>query len=74
MQNLKHYITINYLNIRGSLMDYKVFFTGAPIYDTNPEVLVVALEVNSDEDITAGAKFSKINKSSDEMEIYIKEK
>ena len=48
--------------------------TGAPINATNPAVTEVTVEENSDEDITAGAKFSKINKSSDEMEIYMKEK
>ena len=39
--------------------------------DTNPEVLEVAIVSNSDEDITAVSKVSKITKSSDEMEINI---
>ena len=48
-------------------------FTGAPIYDTNNEVLVLALNENADEEITEGSKASKINKSSDDMKIYIEE-
>ena len=41
--------------------------TGAPIYDTNPEVTEVAVEENYDEDITAKCKFSKLNEYSNEM-------
>ena len=47
--------------------------TGAPIDATNLEVPEVAVEENSDEDITAGAKFTKINKASNEMEIDLEE-
>ena len=47
--------------------------TVAPIYATNPEVSAVAVEVNSDEYITSGDKVSKINESSDDMEIDLEE-
>ena len=47
--------------------------TGAPIDARNPEVFVVAVESNYEEDITAGAKASKINEASDDMEINIEE-
>ena len=47
--------------------------TGAPIYDTNPEVTEVAVEENYDEDITARGKVNKINESRDEVEIDIEE-
>ena len=43
--------------------------TGAQIDVTNTEVSAVDLEANSDEDITAVDKVSKINGSSDDMEI-----
>ena len=43
--------------------------TGAQIDVTNTEVSAVDLEANSDEYITAGDKVSKINVSSDDMEI-----
>ena len=47
--------------------------TGARIDATNTEVLVVDVESNSEEDITAGSKVSKINEASNEMEIDIEE-
>ena len=47
--------------------------TGAPINATNPAVTEVTVEENSDEDITAGAKVSKINKARDDMEIDLEE-
>ena len=43
--------------------------SGEPIDATNTEVSAVAVETHSDEDITAGAKVSKINESSNEIEI-----
>ena len=53
--------------------ELKGSLTGSPIYATNPWVQSVAVEENADEYITAGAKFSKINISSNDIEIYIKE-
>ena len=47
--------------------------TGSPIDATNPEVTVVAVDVNNDKDITVGANVIKINKSSNNTEIYIEE-
>ena len=47
--------------------------TGSPIDTTNPEVPKVTAESNADEDITAGAKVSKINKAIDDMEIDLEE-
>ena len=44
-------------------------FTGAPIYATNPEVPTLDVEANSDELITSGAKFNKMNKYRYDMEI-----
>ena len=44
---------------------------GAPIDAKNYEVPMVYVEANSDEDITAGSKVIKINKSSNDMEIYL---
>ena len=41
--------------------ELEVGLTGAPIDATNTEVLEVAVEENYYEDITTGAKFSKIN-------------
>ena len=65
-------------------LDYNEFFerkiiidelegglTGAPIYTKNPGVLVVAVQLNNDEDLKEGSKFGKINESGDEMEIDI---
>ena len=46
---------------------------GAPIDATNAEVSAVAVEANSDEYITAGAKVSKINKYINDMKIYLEE-
>ena len=46
---------------------------GSPVDATNTEVPVVAVEANSDEYITEGAKVSKINESRDETEIDIEE-
>ena len=46
---------------------------GAQIYAKYIEVLVLAVEAISDEDTTAGAKYSKINKVSDNMEIDLEE-
>ena len=43
--------------------------TGAPKYDTNPVVLAVDLEENSDKYITAVTKVSKIIESSYDIEI-----
>ena len=39
----------------------------SPIDATNPEVLAMAIDANDDEDITAGDKVSKINKSINDM-------
>ena len=47
--------------------------TGSPIYATNHELSAVDVESNSDEDVTAGVKVSKIDEYSDEMEIYLEE-
>ena len=47
--------------------------SGEPIDATNTEVSAVAVETHSDEDITAGAKVSKINESSNEIEIDLEE-
>ena len=47
--------------------------TGAPIHATYPEVPEVAIQANDDEDTTSGAKVSKINKSTDDMEIDLGE-
>ena len=47
--------------------------TGATIDATNTEVPAVAVEGNAGEDITVGAKVSKMNESSNDMEIDIKE-
>ena len=44
---------------------------GAPIDAKNYEFPMVYVEANSDEDITAGSKVIKINKSSNDMEIYL---
>ena len=46
-------------------------FSGAPIDVTNPDVPLVAVEANDDEDIIEGTKTSKINKSRDKIEIDI---
>ena len=43
--------------------------TGESIYAKNTEVSVVAVDANSDEDITEGDKVSKANEASYEMEI-----
>ena len=42
--------------------------TGAPIDATNLEVSAVSVETTSDEDITVGDKFSKINEDKYDME------
>ena len=47
--------------------------TGAKIDIKDDEVMEVAVEENSDEDITAGAKVSKINWSRNDMEIDLEE-
>ena len=47
-------------------------FTGAPI-DAKTHVSVVAVEEDTDEDITAWSNASKINKASYETEIYFEE-
>ena len=51
----------------------EVSFTVAPIDATNTKVSPVDIDANSVEDITAEAKVSKINKSSDNMEIDLEE-
>ena len=48
-------------------------FTGAPIDAENSEVSVMAVEENSDINITEGSKVSEINESSDDIEGYIEE-
>ena len=47
--------------------------TGTPIDAANNELLAVAVEENSDEDITARAKVSEINEYSDYTEIDLEE-
>ena len=46
--------------------------TGAPIDAKNTEVSVVAVEVNNGEDITTGAKDSKINNTRHELRFVLK--
>ena len=47
--------------------------TKSPIGAINSEVLDLAVETNYGEDMTGGAKFSKINKFNYEMEIDLEE-
>ena len=47
--------------------------TGSPIDSKNTDVLVVDVEVYTNEYITAGDNYSKINKAIDELDFYLKE-
>ena len=71
IHNFNNYITMNFLERKIVIDELEASLKGSIIDDTNIEMSVVDVEVNYDEYITSGAKASKINKPSCEMEIYL---
>ena len=53
--------------------ELKASLDRAPIYGKNDEVVVAAVDKNTDKDITLGAKNGIINEASDYMEIDLEE-